>query len=111
MFVVGYDLGVTAQGSAITRFRRALASENAAIVWTAMLELEGRIDLDEALEVVRVFAVAGHPQFDAVAARLASRIATERRLSVAESRKVLALVEALPEAPALIDALRHYCPR
>ncbi len=39
------------------------------------------------------------PLYDSAAARFAQRVISERRLSVDDARRLLALVEALPHAP------------
>jgi hypothetical protein len=50
------------------------------------------------------------PRFPRAAARFAARVTTERRLEPPEAHRVLALAEALPEAPDAIGVmLRPYC--
>lgn len=102
---------MTSQGSPYTRFRRALTSRNLDIVVPAMAELP-RVDLGDALEVLSLMAEQQDSRYDRSAARFCARLTTERRLSVEESRRVLALVEVLPLAPQPVtDHLRLYCKR
>jgi hypothetical protein len=98
---------VTSDGSAYSRFRRALLTGNMSLVGAAARELP-HIALDDALRILRVMAVKQDPRFDRAAARFAARAIHELRLSLAEARYVLALVEALAASPDTIgELLRH----
>jgi hypothetical protein len=100
---------VTSQGSAYSRFRRAVLTKNVALIDAAARELP-QIALDDALRVLVVLAERGDPRFPRAAARFAARVTTERRLDLAQARYVLALAEALPHAPDTVTALlRRYC--
>lgn len=100
---------MTSQGSPYARFRRALLTKNLALIDAAAAEL-GRVDLEDALRILVVMAEKGDQRYGRAAARWAARAATERRLDLAQSRGVLALVDALPEAPeAVALRLRRVC--
>src|SRR3954454_17534302 len=59
---------VTSQGSALTRYRRALASGNPNLAWTAALELE-YVNLLDALSLLYVLARADDPRYSPAAGR------------------------------------------
>jgi hypothetical protein len=100
---------VTSQGHASSRFRRALLSKNVTLIDAAAREME-HIGLDDALRILVVLAERGDRRFEHAAARFAGRVTTERRLSLADARYVLALAEALPRSPdAIALLLRAYC--
>jgi hypothetical protein len=100
---------VTSQGSAHARFRRALLTQNVALIDAAARELP-RVALEDALRVLVVLSTKRDERYPRAAARFAQRLIFERRLSVDDARRVLALVEVLPTAPDGVgDALRGYC--
>jgi len=100
---------VTSQGSAYSRFRRALLTKNVGLIDAAARELP-QIGLEDALRVLVVLAEKRDARFERAAAKFAARVTTERRLDLAESRYVLALAEALPRAPdAIAPLLGRYC--
>lgn len=102
---------VTAQGSEYTAFRRALGTGDLELVMPALAALP-HVELLDVLEVLRLMASHGDARYDRSAARFVARLATERRLTVEESRRVLALAEVMPLAPEPIaDHLRLYCRR
>jgi hypothetical protein len=97
---------VTSDGSAYTRFRRALLTGNTLLIDAAARELP-QIGLDDALRVLVVMASKRDPRFERAAARFAARATQERRLDLAGARYVLALAESLPRNPdAVGDLLR-----
>jgi hypothetical protein len=98
---------VTSDGSAYSRFRRALLTGNMSLVNAAARELP-HVALDDALRILRVMAAKQDPRFDRAAARVAARAIHELGLGLAEARYVLALVEALAGSPDTIgEVLRH----
>jgi hypothetical protein len=102
-------LFVTSQGHAYNRFRRALLTKNVRLIDAAARALE-HVGLEDALRILLVLAERGDQRFGHAAARFAGRVTTERRLSLAEARYVLALAEALPRSPDSIALLlRAYC--
>jgi uncharacterized protein (DUF2384 family) len=102
---------VTAQGSEYTAFRRALGTRNLEVVVPALAALP-HVDLLDVVEVLELMAEHGDVRYDRSAARFCARLATERRLTVEESRRALALAEVMPLAPQPIaDHLRLYCRR
>ena len=72
---------VTAQGSAITRFDRAVRLGVPQLVIAAAHELPKPVLLRDALRVVLVLAGAGAEEFPAAAARFGARMVSERRLA------------------------------
>jgi hypothetical protein len=92
---------VMSDGHAHSRFRRALLTKNVNLIDAAAPELQ-HVALDDALRILVVLAERHDERFERAAARFAARVTTERRLSLAEARYVLALAEALPRSP---DAL------
>lgn len=102
---------MTSQGSAYTRFKRALGTRDLDVVVPALAELPN-VALADALDVLELMAERRDHRYDRAAAKFCARLTTERRLSVEESRRVLALVEVLPLAPQPVsDHLRLYCKR
>lgn len=100
---------MTSQGNAYSRFRRALLTKNVTLIDAAAREL-AHVGLDDALRVLVVLAEQRDPRFERAAARFAARVTTERRLSLADARYILALAEALPRSPdAVALLLRPYC--
>ena len=105
---------MTSDGSALTRFERAVKIGNPNIVLAAAHELPKPMLLRDALRVVLVFAVAA-PELPAAAARFGARLISERRLSVAEAQLAFAALQTLagpdrePGAEALCAVLeRHH---
>ena len=86
---------MTSQGSAYSRFQRALATGNIDIVEAAAAELP-TIGLDDALAILVLLAQAGDPRFDRAAARWVGRLLTETPTGLGDARFALALVERLP---------------
>lgn len=69
-----------------------------------------QVSLDDALRVLVVMAARRDERYGRAAARWAARVTSERRLGLDESRRVLALVDVLPQAPeAVCERLRGYC--
>jgi hypothetical protein len=102
---------MTSQGSAYSRFRRALLTKNPSLVNAAAREL-AVIQLDDALRILIVFAERRDPRFEHAAARFAARVTLERRLTPAQAHQVLALAESLPSSPDTIgQVLCRYCAR
>jgi hypothetical protein len=97
------------QGHAYSRFRRALLTKNVTLIDAAARELQ-HVGLEDALRILVVLAERRDRRFGHAAARFAGRVTTERRLSLAEARYVLALAEALPRSPdAIALLLQGYC--
>jgi hypothetical protein len=86
---------VTSQGSAYSRFQRALTTGNLAIVEAAAVELPS-VGLDDALAILALLAQTGDPRFDRAAARWVGRLLTETPAGLSDARFALALVERLP---------------
>lgn len=83
--------------------RRALLSDNLAIIEATARQVQ-RVGLDDALSILVLLAKASDKRYERAAARWAARVASERGLSLADSRRVLALVDVLPEAPEAVKA-------
>lgn len=100
---------MTSDGSAYTRFKRALLTGNPGIVLPAASELE-RVSLEDALKILVILAEKRHARFEQAAARFAARVVIERKLGPADAHTVLALAESMREAPeSLALRLRRYC--
>lgn len=89
-------------GSDYALFRRALLTKNLTQIEAAAQQLP-TVGLDDALRILVVLADQRDARYPRAAARWAARATAELGLSVDECRRVLALVEILPEAP---DAIR-----
>lgn len=100
---------MTSDGRPYARFRRALLTKNPGIFLPAAAELP-HVDLEDALRIVVVLAERRDSRFERAAARFAGRVVTERRLGLDDARRVMALVELLPDLPeAAAETLRRYC--
>jgi hypothetical protein len=100
---------VTSQGAPYARFRRALLTKNLLLIDAAASEL-GSVGLDDALRILVVMAEKHDQRFERAAARWAARVTAEQRLDLVASRRVLGLVEVLPDAPdAVAVRLRAVC--
>lgn len=87
---------VTSQGSAYSRFQRALATGNMPLIESSAAELP-RVGVDDALAILIVLAQVGDPRFDRAAARWVGRLLTETPAGLSDARFALALVERLPD--------------
>jgi len=68
------------------------------------------ISLEDALRVLVVMASKRDQRYERAAARWAGRVIAERRLGLEDSRRVISLVEVMPEAvDAVQQRLRRYC--
>jgi uncharacterized protein (DUF2384 family) len=95
-------------GSAYIDFQRALRSKNLTLVESAARVLPA-VSLEDSLSVLLLMAEQNDGRFHRAAARWAGRAITERRLSLEDSRRVLALVEVMLTAPhAVVGHLREY---
>lgn len=74
---------VTAQGSALTRFRRAVERKSLFNAELAAREM-GRLDLQDALSLVLLYAGADDPRFDRAATRWIARFCVEGKPSLSE---------------------------
>lgn len=88
-------------GHAYPRFRRALLTKNLSFVDAAARELQ-RVDLADALRILVLMAEQRDSRFPRAAARWAARATSELGLDLDQSRRLLALVDALPEAPEVL---------
>ncbi len=97
------------KGSSYANFRRALLGGNMHIIEAAAAELQV-VQLEDALRILVVMARSADPRFDRAAAKWVARVTAERRLALTDSRRLLGLVECLPDAPeALEPVLRRLC--
>jgi hypothetical protein len=101
---------VTSHGSALARFRRAVASGNATVALAVAAELP-RLDLADALALVLVLT-ADPGRFDRAAARWVARYVLEtREVGADEAQLALAALRALrgPEREVGARALAGLC--
>lgn len=95
-------------GSAYMEFQRALRSKNLMLVESAARALP-EVSLEDSLSVLLLMAEQNDGRFHRAAARWAGRAIAERRLSLEDSRRVLALAEVMLTAPhAVVGHLREY---
>ncbi len=97
---------VTAQGSPYARFRRALATGNGFLAWTAAAELES-VNLADSLALCLAIVDTDRPRYDRAALRWHARLCAEAKLTFAEAQLALAALQTLPAAGA--DALLELC--
>ena len=88
---------VTSEGSAITRFDRAVKTGNPNLVLAAAHELPKPVLLRDALRVVLVLATSAPDRFPTAAARFGARLVSDRRLSVAEAQLAFAALQTLSD--------------
>jgi hypothetical protein len=94
---------VTSDGSPHARLRRALVTQNLAIIQAAAAELP-RIGLDDALEILWLMAHKRDPRFERAAVRWIGRLLLETPTTLRDARFALVLVERLPDGK---DALHR----
>jgi hypothetical protein len=101
---------VTSDGSAYTRFRRALETGNEHLVIAAAKELP-RVALDDALEICLVFRDGDPERYERAAVRWLGRFALEARgVTIEVLRAAADALDALPEhAPEAMDRLQALC--
>ncbi|MGZ6575494.1 MAG: hypothetical protein ACXVFQ_21060 [Solirubrobacteraceae bacterium] len=92
---------MASQGSAITRFDRAVQTGNPNIVIAAAHELPRPVLLRDALRVLLVLAAAAPHRYPPAAARFGARLVVERKLSVAEAQLAFAALQTLPGSDPL----------
>ena len=95
---------VTSGGSPYSRFQRALATGNIALIDTAARELPV-LGLDDALQILVIMARSGDPRYPRAAAPWAARATAEQGLDVDQARRVLTLVEVLPHAAEAVGGV------
>jgi hypothetical protein len=87
---------VTAQGSPLTRFRRAVERESVVLAELAAHE-QGWLSLEDALRLTALYAAAGDRKFDKAAVRWLARFALEAdRVRLAELELAAVSLAALP---------------
>lgn len=103
---------MTSDGSAYSRFRRALRTGNLTVVQSAALELP-TVDLADALAILLLMSTADDERFDRAATRWLARFALERPSVRLEDLQLgLNALEALPHNPdAAKDTIRALCGR
>jgi len=90
---------VTAQGSPLTRYGRAIDAKSVLMAEIAAREI-GWVPLKEALRLVALYAEKEDPKFEKAAARWLVRLAVEKPdLSLCDLQFVLAALDALPTRP------------
>jgi hypothetical protein len=94
----------TSQGSAYSRFQRALTTGNLQLIETAASELP-IVGIDDALAILVVLAQTGDPRFDRAAARWVGRLLTETPAGLRDARLALALIEQLPAGQDALHGL------
>ena len=95
---------VTSQGSAYSRFQRALSTGNLQLIEAAAAELP-RVSLEDALAILIVLAQREDPQFERASARWVGRLLSETPAGLSDARFALALVERLPSCRDALSGL------
>lgn len=103
---------VTSQGSAYTRFQRALSTGNPHLIRAAAAELS-RIDLRDALAISLVLLDREPQAFSRAATRWAGRLALEHPVCLTDAQLTLCALRALADGHgrAGAEALRELCER
>jgi len=101
---------MTSEGSAYSRFRRALATGNLLLVRTAAAELP-HVALKDALEVCLLLRDQDPERFERAAVRWLGRFALEAREVTLEAvQRAAAALDAMPRQPdAAMEALAALC--
>src|SRR5579884_471525 len=101
---------MTSEGSAYSRFRRALATGNLLLVRTAAAELP-HVTLKDALEVCLLLRDQDPERFERAAVRWLGRFALEAREVTLEAvQRAAAALDAMPRQPdAAMEALAALC--
>jgi hypothetical protein len=90
---------VTAQGSAATRYRRAIDAKSVLLAELAAREM-GHVPLGDALALVLLYATTGSPKAEPAAVRWLARHALERRrTTIGELQLAAAALGQLAERP------------
>ena len=96
---------MTSQGSACSRFQRALTTGNLQLIEAVAVELP-KVALDDALAILIVLAQRRDPRFERGAARwVGRRLLTETPADFSDARFALALVERLPSCRDALHGL------
>jgi hypothetical protein len=101
---------MTSEGSPYQRFRRALATGNAALVTAAALELP-RVALDDALRICLVLRGGDRERYERAAVRWLGRFALEGRgVTIGDLRAAAEALALLPErATEAMEQLQALC--
>ncbi len=95
---------VTLEGSAHTRFKRAV--ERGSILLAEMSAREmGYVDLEAALALAGLYAAEDSPKFGKAATRFLARLALERPLRLSELQVAAAALADLPHEPSRREIL------
>jgi hypothetical protein len=90
---------VTAQGTALTRYRRAIETQSIVLAELAAREM-GHVPLVEALALVVLYATSGSPKAEPAAVRWLARLALERpRTTIGELQLAAAALGQLAVRP------------
>jgi hypothetical protein len=90
---------VTSQGQPRTIFKRAVERKNLLLAEVTAREI-GRVDLQEALSLVLLVAELQPARLDAFGRRWLARVASERKVSLAELDMAVTALRALPSERA-----------
>jgi hypothetical protein len=101
---------MTSDGNPYTRFRRALATGNEALVTAAALELP-RVALDDALRICLVLRGGDPARYERAAVRWLGRFALEaRQVTIEDLRLAADALDTLPDqASESMEQLQRLC--
>ncbi len=85
---------MTAQGSAQTRFRRAIERKSVLNAELAAREM-GRLELEDALSLVLLYAATNDPRFDRASTRWVARFCVEGKPSLSELQAAVSALALL----------------
>ena len=98
---------MTAQGSPRTRFARAVEKGSLRLAELAALEMRGGLTLEEALDLVCLYAREPSPRYERAAVRFLARLADEHSgLRLSELQLAAATLADLPNRPYRSDHAR-----
>jgi len=102
---------VTSQGSATTRYRRAIETQSIVLAELAAREM-GRVPLGDALALVMLYATAGSPKAEPAAVRWLARLALERPgTTMGDMQLAAAALVQLTERPKMATRTLLELPR
>ena len=92
---------MTSQGTALTRYRRAIEAKSVLLAELSAREM-GHVPLGDALALVTLYAASGSPKAEPAAVRWLARLALERpRTTIGELQLAAAALAQLSERPKI----------
>ncbi|HWG56434.1 MAG TPA: hypothetical protein VNT58_07925 [Gaiellaceae bacterium] len=95
---------MTAQGTPLTRFRRAIEQRSVFLAELAAREA-GTLSRDDALSLVLLYAADGSPKFERAAVRLVGRVALDADTTLADVQLLVAALAGARTRPDVVVPL------